>query len=267
MQWLNYGLYLMPDTYPHETPHFDRIKWGGGTALLARWTEDFDCDEETQFWWIIMDRPFDISELKAKRRYEINKGNKNFYVKVIRPSEFKDELYDVHMESLKGYEHPQFVSREIFYKKIEIWENCSNCIFFGVFSKTGDRLCGYSDVYDNGKYIPISSLKTRVSCERDNVNFALVNGIVDHFAEKVKNGSYLCDGSRNVLHDTNFQNFLIKYFGFRKAYCNLKIRYRGVMKILFPLLFLFRNKIKKIPRLKSLYAVLRLHAWSKGIEG
>lgn len=265
MNWFDYGFYITPDSYPHEELQFDKITWGG-RQLIAKWTEDFDCNEETQFWWVIMDRPFDLSKLKAKRRYEVNKGNRNFHVKVIAPETYRKELYDVYLESMNGYEHPSIVSKESFDKRIEGWKSNEKCVLFGVFSRADDRLCGYSDVYVNGRYIPISSFKTRVSCEKDNVNFALVYGIIGYFTDEIKNGAYLCDGSRNALHETNFQDFLIKYFGFRKAYCRLRLQYRGAMKGIIPILFLFRKRIRRIPAAKKLSAVLTLHAWSKGVE-
>ena len=52
---------------------------------------------------MIKDTPFDINALKAKRRYEINKGKKNFDVKKIRPSEHRDELYEVLMAAYQGW--------------------------------------------------------------------------------------------------------------------------------------------------------------------
>ena len=44
---------------------------GGGVPLLARWTEDFDCGYETEWWYVIKDTPLDLSKLKKKRRYDI----------------------------------------------------------------------------------------------------------------------------------------------------------------------------------------------------
>lgn len=46
-----------------------------GKPYLARWTSSFDCGHETNWWYVIKDTPFDINELKKKRRYEIRKGN------------------------------------------------------------------------------------------------------------------------------------------------------------------------------------------------
>lgn len=226
MNWCDYGLYISPDISPHENPSIEKIPWGEYKNLIAKWTEDFDCTDQTQFWWVIMDKSFDLSALKAKRRYEITKGNRYFYTKVINPSEYSNDLYDVYLESLQGYKNPPVRTWENYNKQIDAWKKNEACIFFGVFEKESDRLCGYADIYDHGRYLPISSLKTRASSEKNNVNFALVYGITQYFDSRVKDGAYLCDGSRNSLHETYFQDYLIKYFGFRKAYCHLKLQYR-----------------------------------------
>lgn len=77
------------DGAPHEKVNLKPI--GDGSiwklqekVLLARWTSEFDCSYETNWWYIIKDTPFDIANMKAKRRYEINKGLKNFDVLEIK---------------------------------------------------------------------------------------------------------------------------------------------------------------------------------------
>lgn len=266
MNWCDYGFYITPDTPPHLTPVIGNIPWGGYRHLIAKWTEDFDCLEETQFWWVIMDKPFDVSALKAKRRYEITKGNRNFYTKVIHPKDYADALYDVYLESLQGYKNPSVQPQKSFEKQIDTWEKNETCVFFGVFEQESNRLCGFADVYDWGRYLPISSLKTRVGSEKNNVNFALVYGITQHFDDRIRNGAYLCDGSRNALHETHFQDFLMKYFGFRKAYCHLKLRYRGAMNLVIAVMFPVRKQIGKVSKLRKLSALLKMYAWSKNMD-
>lgn len=74
---------------PHREADTDAIKnntiWNldGKRPLLVCYTTDFDCKEETQWWYTILDHPFDISAIKAKHRYQINRGIKNFSVKQI----------------------------------------------------------------------------------------------------------------------------------------------------------------------------------------
>lgn len=88
--WKYYNHAALPTTPPHMAPDLSPIVSGdiwklNGSPLFARWTTDFDCGYETNWWYIIKDQPFDINALKAKRRYEIKKGIKNFDAKTIEP--------------------------------------------------------------------------------------------------------------------------------------------------------------------------------------
>ena len=256
----------MSDKYPHEILDSNCIPWNSFKgAFVAQWTSDFDCSHETQFWYCIKDNSFDISKLKAKRRYEINKGIKNFNVCPIDPKNYLDDLYQVYLGKMNGYKNPKILDKEVMDEKfLNIQEiiDKKECVFFGCFKKENNKLCGYSDVYLRGKYLPISSFNTIEVEENRGVNFALMMGILNYFKDDIVHGSYLCDGARNVLHDTNFQNFLIKYFQFRRAYCILKIKYKKgfgiIIKILYPL--------RKIIKNKKIQALLRMEAWSRGLE-
>lgn len=260
----------MPNCYPHEEPDTSELKINlkkQKGALFARYTTDFDCGYETPFWAVIKDTPFDINYLKAKRRYEINRGNKNFYTKPLARQNLGD-MYDVYVESMKGYDNPVIEAEDTFVHK---WDNVfateENVLILGVFEYSTNILCGWAHVIDHGRYIPISTFDTRVSYEKNGVNFALTFGICEYYKSKLESGSvYLCDGYRNVLHKTKFQDFLIKYFGFRKAYCNLHMVYRPTVLIAVKLIYPFRKGIKTfLPKnIKSkVCAVLDMEEWSR----
>ena len=256
MGWIYQSNSIISDNYPHEpvgvipkVELFTNYK----KALFIRYTTDFDC-EETQFWYCIKDSDFDINNIKAKRRYEINKGLKNFRTERINPIQYSEEIYRVYCDSLKGYKKGTFkkIPKEIFIQSlIENSEKGKDYVnFFGVFEIETNKMCGYSDVYKRGKYIPISSLKTIPEYERKGVTFSLVHGIIDFFKD-----------------DTNFQDFLIKYFDFRKAYCRLHIEYRKPVKYIVKVLFPFRKVIKNIQnnKVRTVYGLLKSEAWSRGL--
>lgn len=96
---------------------------------------------------------------------------------------------------------------------------------------------------------------------------ALIAGIVEWYVQLEKQGAYLCDGARNIVHETNFQDFLIKYFGFRKAYCRLHIVYRPIVRVLVSGLFPFRHLLAKVNnnKVKNVCAVLKMEAWKQGL--
>ena len=70
---------------------------------MARWTADWDCGYETGWYYVIKDNVFDIDALKAKRRYEIRKGCKNFTVRKIHPEDYKTELLQVQLKAFRAY--------------------------------------------------------------------------------------------------------------------------------------------------------------------
>ncbi len=68
------------------------------------------------------------------------------------------------------------------------------------------------------------------------------------------------------MHETAFQDFLIRYFCFRRAYCDLKIEFKGILNLLIFVLFPFRRLIPNKGKLKLLNSTLKLVAWSKGLK-
>ena len=56
---------------------------------------------------------------------------------------------------------------------------------------------------------------------------------------------YVNDGARSIAHDTNIQEFLIKKFKFRKAYCKLNVIYRWDVGIAVKILYPFKSSIDK----------------------
>lgn len=114
--WQYYNHAALPTTRPYELTDLSPIndgdiwKIGGGCPLLACWNSDYDCAHETNWWYVIKDTPFDISALKSKRRYEINKGNKNYEVTEIDPKDYKEELYSVQVAAFSHV--PQSIDQQ-----------------------------------------------------------------------------------------------------------------------------------------------------------
>lgn len=250
--WEYYNHAMIPTTAPHEVPDMTGVQNGSfwkmkvPRPLLARWTTNFDCKEETNWWYVIKDTPFDVSELKAKRRYEINKGLKNFDVKIVDPLLYEKELCNVHEAALEGYPlkyRPRF-DENVFRKTIrEEWHD--KMIYAGFEKETG-KMCGYALLSMHESYISFNVLKTVPQYEKHAINAAIVHKILTDtdglFARKQL--FYICDGERNISHETGFQDYLEKYFGFRKAYCVLHVSYRPLVSFAVTLLYPFRRWLR-----------------------
>ena len=187
---------------------------------------------------MIKDTPFDISSLKAKRRYEINKGRKNFEVKKISPVEYVDQLLKVTKEAYQSWpeKYRSHIDDADFRNTINSLESCD---VFAAFYKEASTLSGYAQLYDRGSFVEFSVLRVNPECEHLGVNAAIVDGILDYYKDRFDGDFYINDGSRAIRHETSFQDYLEKYFEFRKAYCRLEIKYRllvgAIIQILYPI--------------------------------
>ena len=264
--WKYYNHAAIPTTAPHIVPDLTTVKnrhifkhgVHGGAPLLVRWTEEWDCEEKTEWWYVIKDTPFDISKLKAKRRYEINKGIKNFDVKTIDPTTLSEEVYRVTKEAYSEWpeKYRPNVSKEGIKRSIDSW---SSSTVFGGFERESVKLMSYAVLTEYDSYIEFSILRAVPGAERLGINAAMVAGILNHYSEQLANGIYINDGSRSIRHETAFQDYLEKYFGFRKVYCKLRIAYKGMMGLAVKLLYPFRDRINKDTGIGSkISAILRM---------
>ncbi|MBQ8525169.1 MAG: hypothetical protein IJ460_00390 [Clostridia bacterium] len=261
--WKYYNHAVIPDCAPHDTPDINPVIDGsiwqidGGKPILARWTTNFDCGYDTGWYFVIKDTPFDIGAVNAKRRYEINKGNKNFNFRKIDVSIDGDALYDVHVCATETYGGVTVQCKQDFLNYIH------SCIkfgqdLFGVYLTENDRLCGYSLLDEKDDYIVFISQKADPSYEKQGLNAALVYGICEYYKASLEKGKYICDGEKSILHTTAFQDYLEKYFMFRKAYCRLNIKFKMPFSIALSLVYPFRKLIYRIDVLRKIGGLLKM---------
>ena len=250
--WRYYNHAMIPDLPPHKKVDLTSIEsreiWKnteGKRPLFARWTSNFDCGYETNWWYCIKDEPLDILKLNSNYRYKINKGCKLFNVKKINPIEYIDALYDVFIEAFSSW--PDKYRPEFNYDDaINLFKKLSNdptMVCYGAFYKKNNELCGFMQVPTYNSYVELQVQRVKPSYEKYQINAALIYKVLSDCKEKLDKGAYVCDGERNILHETHFQDYLEKYFGFRKAYCKLNIDYnpkiKWIVKLIYPLRKIF----------------------------
>lgn len=257
--WKFYNHAAVPICAPHENPNLKPLEDGsiwrlGKGILFARWTENFDCGYETKFWYVIKDKPFDISALKSKRRYEVTKGNRNFNVRQIEMKQHAEEMYEVSVAAYSEWpeKYRPKLDRESFIRSIE-----SDSVYkaYGAFEINTDRLVGYAYLRENGRCLGFSVLRTDPGYEKAGINAAIISFILLDNEEAILKGSYICDGTRNINHETKFQDYLEKYFGFRKAYCKLNIVYARKIRGVIRILKLLRPLLKRLDNIGKIHAI------------
>lgn len=246
--WRNYQRALLPKTSPHMPPRTELLspwKLLVRGLLFARWEENFDCGYETEWYHVIKDDKFDISKLNSNRRYKITKAKRFFYTEVIDPNKYLEDIFNIAVEAYKEYPvkyRPKIIKKD-FIDGLKNRDSNTN-IFIGCFDKNTNSLVGYAHMSCYKDHINYSTHKVLPREEKRQVNAALVLGAIEYFEANTRY-RYIDDGSRNIVHETGFQDYLIIYFGFRKAYSNLHVMYNPVMKILVNLLFPFKEKLEK----------------------
>lgn len=251
------ALYEDPDISPIEDGSIWKMK---NSPILARWTSEFDCGYETEWWYVIKDTSFNINELKAKRRYEITKGCRNFNVHRIDTGEYSDSICDV--AEMAYAEYPGAYRPKIDRKTFCLWfSDKSKYTVYGAFDVNGE-LQAYAVLRLNEKHIDFAMLKSNPACEKQGVNAAIMFYILQDMDVELQKGVFICDGSRNIYHETAFQDYLEKYFGFRKAYCKLHIRYKKGVRIIVNILYPFRKLLKVFDSIgfcHKVNGVLKMH--------
>ncbi|MGM9838210.1 MAG: hypothetical protein ACI30A_06965 [Paludibacteraceae bacterium] len=224
-------------------------------AMFARWTSDFDMSVPTQWWYCICDKPFDITSISAKHRYVIKQGIKHFDVREINPAEYAEELTDVQVKAFAIYpkQYRPVLDKQKIIADIHngCWETPHRV--FAAFHRETGELSGYALVYEHNGWVDFMQQKTVPSMEKLQVNAALVNGVVSAYNSRLSKDFYIVDGERNIKHQTNFFQYLIKYFEFRLAYCRLNIEYNKYILLIINILYPFMGGGKIIAQVSSAY--------------
>ncbi len=267
MSWIKYHHTIISNFPPHYEIQKKDIEIAKrmmkeNKALLVRYTSNFDCKCETEWWYLIKDMPDDVNNLKSKDKYEIIKGIKRNTARQIDPQKYKNELYNVYYKAFSRYKKNDVpIRKEKFIEGLIIDKNNPGIEYFGVFSNKNRELVGYSKNILNDDYVSYSTIKFNPNYLSDGCSTALFYAMNNYYLVELKK-KYVLDGERSIRHETNIQEYLEKYFKFRRAYCKLNIIYNPlfeiVIKILYPFehFFLILNKYINSKIINNVYSML-----------
>ncbi len=268
--WKYYNRAAIPTTAPHEKVNYLPIDDGSiwaldGRPYLARWTDNFDCKVKTEWWYCIKDEPFEFDQVKSTRRTEIRKGLKMNRVEVIKACDYIQEIYNIQSKCYDEYpiQYRPKHNYEIVKNACKKWDE--NHIVFMAFSTETGIPTGFTCVEPLSDYVNFEIIKVPNEYKNSQVVAALTYVMLKRML-KEDSYKYVCDGARNLVHQTNFMEYLVKQFAFRYAYCELKMEYCKILKPVIYILFPFRNVLGKLKRIKLFYnisAVLKMEEISR----
>jgi hypothetical protein len=187
-------------------------------------------------------------------RNQIKRGHKNNRVEKVSAEWLAINGYPCYFSAYSRYSAAFPVKEEHF--RNSILKNAGGPFeYWAVFTRYDDRLAGYCILAIEDNHVNISTLKFVPERLKGYSSYALIDKIIRNYVAEQK--MIMNNGSRSISHDTNIQDFLLK-FGFRRQYCSLNVVYSPVLKILVVLLFPLRNIFVKLPDFKSLHRIRSL---------
>ncbi|MBR0176906.1 MAG: hypothetical protein IJQ11_05725 [Bacteroidales bacterium] len=234
------------------------LKHGG---LLVRNTYDFDCEEETSFWYVIKDHFGNLEELKPRVRNKVRHALKTYDYRRIDSFVLKEKGYPIMAETYADYAiSDRKMNQKVF---LDYLDDCQENEFqyWGVFEKESDALVGFSLVrcWENCAEYDLSGMMSKYKHNATYPYYGLFHSMNRHYLHDC-GFRYVSDGSRSITEHSQIHDYLIQNFHFRKAYCQLSVHYKWWMKIAVKLLYPFR----KIIPLQRVKAILNMEAMQRG---
>ena len=241
--WRKYNGAIIPLHPPHIEVKESSIKIQQivqeSNVFFARWISHFDCKKQLSFWYVIHDTPMGMNDYSTNTRNQIRKGLKNFQIKIIDRSIIEQEGYDIYTSALQQQNtFWKLKGKEPFIKDLEgEWE------FWGIYFEAS--LIGYSQNKVTNGCCDYSTIKIDPRYKKRYPSYALFY-LMNKFYLNQKKLNYVSDGARSLAHQSNVQDFLIRKFKFRKAFCYLHVVYNPKITGLINMLFPFRNIFYRI---------------------
>lgn len=225
-------------------------------GLMVRNSYNFDCGEETSFWYVIKDSFGGMEELSSKMRNQVKKCFKTLRVEKISAEILFVHGYEVFVEATVNYKVKSIPpTRDEFKKRIENGEENE---FWACYDLETDKLVAFCMNAVTDESCEYRTMKAYPEWQKKYAYYGLIYEMNRYYLEERK-VKYVNDGGRSITNHSNMQPFLIDKFHFKKAYCHFDITYKWwlgfVIKSLYPL--------RKLIKVRQLQALLNMEAMAR----
>ena len=206
-------------------------------------TKLLDSDKSVQWYYIMQDKPLEIEDLSSNTRKLLRRSLRKFSYGIYDIFSLIDDTYKIYVSGSNFFGNipsskNDFITQIEHEKKFDFL----NIEYFGVY--LDDKLVGYSKNYVNNLKVFYESSFVLEEFRSQYINYGLFFKMNQHY---INNNSfnYTTNGSRNILHETNIQNFLLSKLIYEKKYFKLDVYYRPVLGLLIKFFFPF-NKLLRL---------------------
>ena len=210
-------------------------------AWFVRNVYNFDCKDETSFWFVIQDKPLKIEDLPSKCRNQVRRSLKSLlFSKIDRESFVKGGGYFCYLESFKRYKVKTSapMSEERFNNHIASVPD--NTDFWVAIEQETKKMIAYAEVLCQDGCAKYTALKGIPEFLNKYYPFYGLLFVMNKYYIDEHGYQFVTDGARSISEHSNIQTFLEK-FRFRKAYCHLNVTYVWWLKVIIDILYPFRN--------------------------
>lgn len=225
-------------------------------GLMIRNAYDFDCDQETSFWYVIKDSFGGMEELSAKMRNQVKKCFKTMRVAQLSADVLKEQGYPVFVAASSNYKiEATPPTKEEFDARIN---NAEENEFWGCFDIETNQLVAFSMNAVTEESCEYRTMKAIPAYQKQYAYYGLIYEMNGYYLGERKL-KYVNDGGRSITNHSNIQPFLIEKFNFRKAYCHFSIHYKWWLGMIVRIIYPFRNiiKIRQVQSLLNMEAMAR----------
>ena len=229
------------------------LKKGG---WMVRNTFDFDCKEETDFWYVIKDSFGGMEEQSQNERKKLRHALRSFDFKIVDKELLANKAYPIAKATFEDYNvTDREMNEAVFNSYLDSCDDI-NFDFWGAFDKENGDFVGFCTVrlFENSCEYDLIGFEPKYKHNASYPYYGFFYKLNENYLGE-KHFKYVSDGARSITEHSNVQPFLEQNFKFRKAYCKLKIRYKWWFGIIVRVLLPFRNIIWN----RNVKAVLNMH--------
>lgn len=216
-------------------------------------------------WWSMVCREYSFNTVKSKTRNQVRRGRKNNFVKNVNALVIANEGYSCYQKAFDRYSNAQPMDEESFKRSFDSELEADYRDYWAVYDKSSKNIVGYAICMNIDSYVLTSVIKLDPEYMRNYTSYALMHTICEYYTQQNK---VITNGERSIDHDTNFQDFLLK-FSFKKEYGKLIIIYSTPLKIAVTILYPLRKFLSLLPDrsiLHTLFSLLKQEHLRRGKE-
>lgn len=235
----------------------------GRKALYIRNVYDFDCREETEFWYVVRDRALEIEEYATRKdRQQVRRSLRAYEFRRIDVDEMRRVGYRVFYENWLRFpedKRPPLDTEAQFQQFLD--EQAARGVeFWGGYSRETGEMAMWESVY----VVRLMAVEERERLSyryKNHYPTSGLNHVLANYYIRERGMRYVVGGARSVTEHSNVQHFLIDKMLFRKAYCRLQLVCRFPYNLVIAVFYPFRYFL---PRRSKLGLLLALKSFTQG---